>query len=633
VANLKSIPDESWISIDVGKAILGNGTYSFLLTGRGFDLASFYSRESNRNPPRLVVDGNVTGDVTAPSTPSGLTATPTSSGSVRLVWKAASDDKGLAGYDVFRDGKLVTSVGAVTSFQDAFLAANTTYSYQVRARDRSGNRSALSPVRSVTTPPLTRVLTISPEADARVEEARPTSNFGGSTELRSSGASGARVQSFLRFRVTGVPGTVYRATLRLFVLTSPGAGTVDGPSLYRAADSWSETTITWKNRPARVGSRLGDLNAVSEGVWVEYNVTATVVGNGVYSFMLASGSGDAIRLYSREGATKPQLLIAAFPDGNISSASVPSVPVTATSTATPSPAPTPTASPTPSATSTESPTAAPTLPIADGFENGLAAWSEVDGLSIQSDHVANGQNAAEATSQGTEQEPGQAAYARRLFGEPRRDLYVGVQINVLSQVAQAVDLLTFEGENAESILTVMVDGSGRLAFRNDRTNEVVRLDRLMPGKWHHLQVHIETRTDRLVELWLGGVLVARERMDLPDAPVTGVRLGETRHDRSYHVLFDDFAIDSQCVSTCTDPSPTPAPSSTPDAPPVPTATAETEVTLPTPTDTPPEPTATTVPEPTATSEPTAEPTATPTPTQAPEISEEESTSPEDVPTP
>ena len=74
-------------------------------------------------------------DTTAPSVPVNVTADATSPFSVSLAWDAATDDVGVTGYDVFRDGALLTSLGAVTSFTDDIVLSSSTYTYQVRARD------------------------------------------------------------------------------------------------------------------------------------------------------------------------------------------------------------------------------------------------------------------------------------------------------------------------------------------------------------------------------------------------------------------------------------------------------------------------------------------------------------------
>jgi hypothetical protein len=92
-------------------------------------------------------------DTNPPTVPTGLTATATSAFSVQLGWTASTDDVGVAGYDLFRNGSLLASVaGDVTSYTDAGVQAGQTYAYTVRARDASGNVSAPSDPAAAATP-------------------------------------------------------------------------------------------------------------------------------------------------------------------------------------------------------------------------------------------------------------------------------------------------------------------------------------------------------------------------------------------------------------------------------------------------------------------------------------------------
>ena len=143
------------------------------------------------------------------------------------------------------------------------------------------------------------------EADARVEEASAGTNFGTSTKLRTDMGTGARVESYLRFTVVGLSGTVERTTLRLFATT----GTNDGPAGYTSSSTWSETGITWNNRPTRSGAGTDDKGVINSGAWVEYNVTPLVPSNGTYTLVLAGTSSDGVDFYSREGTSRPQIVI------------------------------------------------------------------------------------------------------------------------------------------------------------------------------------------------------------------------------------------------------------------------------------------------------------------------------------
>jgi len=112
-------------------------------------------------------------------------------------------------------------------------------------------------------------------------------------------------ESYIRFTVSGVTGAVQNATLRLFVTN----GSPNGPSLYLTDNSWSETGITWNNRPAPISGAIADVGAVTANTWAEYNVTAQVTGDGTYDFVLLPDSTDGVTFYSREGASPPQIVL------------------------------------------------------------------------------------------------------------------------------------------------------------------------------------------------------------------------------------------------------------------------------------------------------------------------------------
>nr|WP_307167491.1 cellulase family glycosylhydrolase [Streptomyces rishiriensis] len=101
-----------------------------------------------------VFGGGTPGDTQAPTTPGIPTASGVTATSATLTWAAATDNVGVAGYDVVRiSGSTETGVAASTtpSATVTGLAANTAYSFAVYARDAAGNRSARSAPVNVTT--------------------------------------------------------------------------------------------------------------------------------------------------------------------------------------------------------------------------------------------------------------------------------------------------------------------------------------------------------------------------------------------------------------------------------------------------------------------------------------------------
>ncbi len=107
---------------------------------------------SQASPTVTVTVPQCQADTEPPTTPTGVTAT-ASGTTVTVRWSPATDNVGVTGYEVLRDGTVAGSTSGAnsTSFTDSGLAANTRYQYQVRARDAQANRSAPSTPVAVTT--------------------------------------------------------------------------------------------------------------------------------------------------------------------------------------------------------------------------------------------------------------------------------------------------------------------------------------------------------------------------------------------------------------------------------------------------------------------------------------------------
>ncbi len=97
------------------------------------------------NNPSVAVN-----DTAAPSRPSGLSASATSSSQINLSWTASTDNVGVTGYKIYRAGTYVAA-STGTSYTNTGLTASTSYSYQVSAIDAAGNESSQSSSASATT--------------------------------------------------------------------------------------------------------------------------------------------------------------------------------------------------------------------------------------------------------------------------------------------------------------------------------------------------------------------------------------------------------------------------------------------------------------------------------------------------
>ncbi|WP_294217877.1 endonuclease [uncultured Chryseobacterium sp.] len=115
-----------------------------------------YTFQGNRNPyidhPEYVnqVWGTPVVDTQAPTAATNLTAGNPTANSIALNWTAATDNIGVAGYDIYVNGTLYATVTG-TSATVSGLAPSTTYTFYIIARDAAGNSSAQSNTATGTT--------------------------------------------------------------------------------------------------------------------------------------------------------------------------------------------------------------------------------------------------------------------------------------------------------------------------------------------------------------------------------------------------------------------------------------------------------------------------------------------------
>lgn len=83
-------------------------------------------------------------DTAAPATPTGLVEGAVSRRAAEIRWQTPTDDVGVTGYDVLRDGVVIGSTSGGIRFVDSSVLAGTAYTYRVRARDGAGHLSAPS---------------------------------------------------------------------------------------------------------------------------------------------------------------------------------------------------------------------------------------------------------------------------------------------------------------------------------------------------------------------------------------------------------------------------------------------------------------------------------------------------------
>jgi len=133
-----------------GPALASGSTYGYVV--------SLQSSSACNNPTSgggSYVAGSFTysgggGNTSSPTVPAGVGASPSSPSQINLSWTASTDNVGVTGYKVYRNGVWAASPAA-TNYSDTGLTAATGYNYTVAACNAANNCSAQSSAVSATT--------------------------------------------------------------------------------------------------------------------------------------------------------------------------------------------------------------------------------------------------------------------------------------------------------------------------------------------------------------------------------------------------------------------------------------------------------------------------------------------------
>jgi chitodextrinase len=152
------------------------------------------------------------------------------------------------------------------------------------------------------------ITTLNPSDDSYVQQISPDSNYGTNASLFVKNDPISSRVTFLKFDLTGIPG-ITSAKLRVY--GSASWNTV--LSAYESADNWTQSSITWNNKPA-AGISVGSVFMNNSNNYYEIDVTSYVIaesgGDVVASFVLQESAGKYTTLNSNENiANKPQLVI------------------------------------------------------------------------------------------------------------------------------------------------------------------------------------------------------------------------------------------------------------------------------------------------------------------------------------
>ena len=252
-------------------------------------------------------------DKEAPSNPTGLIASNTTTNSTNLSWAPSTDNIGVTEYEIFQ-GTTKIKISTTTSVVVDGLSPDTGYSFTIKAKDAAGNISGSSNVVNVTTPgiildteapssPTGLVASAITETSVHLSWTASTDNTGVTEYLVLQNGISTGVSATTNFEVAGIaPDTVYSFTIKAkdaagnisensnaveittvavieYVLTtnSVGNGTVSGAGTYP-----NGTTVALTATPGTGysfigwgGDLNGNANPASVVVRANTSITAT----------------------------------------------------------------------------------------------------------------------------------------------------------------------------------------------------------------------------------------------------------------------------------------------------------------------------------------------------------------------
>lgn len=252
-------------------------------------------------------------DSTAPSVPTGLTSPSKTVSSVNLSWAASTDNVGVTGYKIYRNGTQI-GTSATTTYSATGLAPNTSYSFAVAAYDASGNTSALSTASNFSTLPDTTPPSV-PTGLSSPSKTVTSINLSWTASTDDVGVTGYKIyrngtqvgtSATTTYSSTGLtPNTSYSFTVAAYDAIGNTSAQSAASSFSTLADTTAPSVPTGLNMSSQTGFNVGlSWTASTDNVAVTgYKIyrngtqiatsatttyTNTVAAAGTYSYTVAA---------------------------------------------------------------------------------------------------------------------------------------------------------------------------------------------------------------------------------------------------------------------------------------------------------------------------------------------------------
>jgi chitodextrinase len=345
VANSPTSITVSWsASADaVGYQVFRNNTVSYLATTSGTSyidtgltpntsytyFVAAYDASSTVSALTSGVTTPTPADTTAPSVPTNLTATTYSNSQINLSWATSTDDVGVTGYKIFRNGVYITST-ANNYYSNTGLTSSTTYNYNVSAFDAASNNSALSANASantsqtdITAPSVPTNLTASPISNAQI-------NLNWTASTDNVGVAGYKVYRNGSY-VASIVNTVYYdtgligSTTYIYNVLAFDAASNNSALSASTSATTGQTNPNAPTVPTNLTATAISISQINLS-WTASTDNIAVIGYGVYrgGNLIATTTSTSYSDAGLAAATAYTYTVAAFDaDANVSGLSAP----------------------------------------------------------------------------------------------------------------------------------------------------------------------------------------------------------------------------------------------------------------------------------------------------------------------
>jgi chitodextrinase len=232
-----------------------------------------FTNESGRSLPALAT----TPLPSPPTTPQNLHGTASTTSTISMAWDASTDNLGVIGYRVFRNGVQVGTT-AGTSYTDSGLNYSTPYNYQVDAYDAVPSYSAKSTTvpLSTQTPGYYTWSQTTSNGDCYIRSGSPTTT-GNSAGIQSGWSSTPAIavrRGLVQWDMTGAPAqsTIVNAAgsvrVKLYCYLR-SVNTATDIYLNSVTADWTEGGATWNSNAANYGLLFAttSVTAVGDYTW------------------------------------------------------------------------------------------------------------------------------------------------------------------------------------------------------------------------------------------------------------------------------------------------------------------------------------------------------------------------------